>query len=185
VWRRGAWLWALLAVAAGGAAQPAEGPPQAQAPRLLRRAALGDAPRASGIYRPGFSGLPDEASGSYALSTTPGEAIEIILNGQGRDCRLQGYLTRLGDGESDRGAALTYFFEQTSVSPEQLQFTTRLVHGVWWTFSGRIDRGSVPQPSQKGYYFLNGTLVEHFDSGESQARRVSLPLLPQGREPSP
>jgi hypothetical protein len=157
---------------------------QPEQPRLLRRAGTGSesygAPGASGIYRPGYSGLPDEASGTYALSQTPGEGIEMILNGQGSDCRLQGYLTRLGDGESDGGATLTYFFQKTSVSPDQLQFTTRTVHGVWWSFSGRIDRGSVPQPSQKGYYFLNGMLVEHFDSGESQARRVSLPLLPAG-----
>ena len=35
--------------------------------------------------------------------------------------------------------------------------------------------------TQKGYYFLNGTLTEHFDTGQSQPQRVSLPLLPEDR----
>ena len=143
-------------------------------------------PEQTGSFPAGRSGLPEEAAGTYALSEDPGEVIEMILNcenrsGQGSDCRLQGYLTRLGDGPSDRGALLTFFFAQTSVAPSQLAFKTQQIHGAWWSFSGQIERGSVQQLSQKGYYFLNGTLTEHFDTGQSQARRVSLPLLPEGR----
>lgn len=174
---------AALLPAGSQTAQPEAG--RDAVPQLLRRAGTDTAPQRSDIFRPGLSGLPDEASGTYALSQEPGEVIEIILNGEGNDCRLQGYLTRLGDGESDRGASLTYFFQQTSVAPSQLQFSTRQVHGVTWSFTGHIDRGSVQQPSQKGYYYLAGTLIEHFSTGESQARRVSLPLLPQGTQPSP
>ena len=146
-------------------------------PRLQRRRqALAE----TGVFQPGRSNLPDEASGSYALSPNIAEVIEIILNGQSDEVRLQGYLTRLGDGESDHGAPLTYFFARTTVSPTQLTFITRQVHGIWWNFAGTIDRGSAQMSTQKGYYFLNGTLTEHFDSGQSQPRRVSLPLLPAG-----
>jgi hypothetical protein len=147
-------------------------------PRLQRRKqALAE----TGVFPPGRSNLPDEASGSYALSPNPAEVIEIILNGQDDEVRLQGYLTRLGDGESDHGAPLTYFFVRTTVSPTQLTFITRQVHGIWWNFAGTIDRGSAQMSTAKGYYFLNGTLTEHFDSGQSQPRRVSLPLLPAGQ----
>ena len=66
--------------------------------------------------------LPDGAAGTYALSPDPAEVIEIILNGDGDSVRLQGYLTRIGDGASDRGAPLTYFFARTTVSPTQLTF---------------------------------------------------------------
>jgi hypothetical protein len=146
-------------------------------PRLQRRKqALAE----DGVFPPGRSHLPIEAGGAYALSPNPLEIIEMILNGDGGDVRLQGYLTRMGDGSSDHGAALTYFFARTTVSPSQLTFITRQVHGVWWSFSGTIERGSAPSPSQKGYYFLNGTLTEHFDNGQSAPRRVSLPLLPEG-----
>ncbi len=149
-------------------------------PRLQRRQ---QALAADGIFQPGRSNLPNEASGSYALSPNTAEVVEIILNGDGNDVRLQGYLTRMGDGVSDRGAPLTYFFARTTVSPAQLTFITRQVHGIWWSFTGTIARGSAQMSTQKGYYFLNGTLTEHFDNGQSAPQRVSLPLLPEGQSP--
>ncbi len=151
---------------------------QFPSPRLQeRREALAQ----DGIFQAGRSNVPGEAAGSYALSPDPAEVIEMILNGDGNSVRLQGYLTRMGDGTSDRGAPLTYFFARTTVSPTQLTFITKQVHGVWWSFAGTIDRGSAQSNAQKGYYFLNGMLTEHFDTGQSAPRRVSLPLLPEGQ----
>jgi hypothetical protein len=151
---------------------------QLPSPQLQRRQqALAE----DGIFPPGRTNLPNEAAGSYALSPNPAEVIEIILNGSGDEVRLQGYLTRIGDGVSDRGAPLTYFFARTTVNPARLTFITRQVHGVWWNFAGSIERGSVQTSAQKGFYFLNGTLTEHFDNGQSAPRRVSLPLLPEGQ----
>jgi hypothetical protein len=150
---------------------------QVPTPRLQRRKqALAE----DGVFLPGRSNLPQEASGAYALSPNPAEVIEIILNGDDDSVRLQGYLTRVGDGESDRGAPLSFFFTRTTVGLTQLTFITRQVHGIWWSFAGSIDPGSVQMSTQKGYYFLNGTLTEHFDTGQSQPRRVSLPLIPEG-----
>jgi hypothetical protein len=150
---------------------------QPPSPRLQRRKqALAE----DGVFVPGRTNLPEDASGAYALSPNPAEVIEIILNGDGDSVRLQGYLTRMGDGESDRGAPLSFFFARTAVEPAQLTFMTRQVHGIWWSFAGTIERGSVETSAQKGYYFLNGTLTEHFDTGQSAPRRVSLPLLPEG-----
>lgn len=167
----------LLVVLTAPALIKAQG--QAPSPQLQRRQqALAE----DGIFLPGRSNLPDEAAGSYALSPNPAEVIEMILNGSGSEVRLQGYLTRMGDGVSDRGAPLTYFFARTTVSPMKLTFITRQVHGVWWSFTGTIDRGSAQSNMQKGYYFLNGTLSEHFDNGQSAPRRVSLPLLPEGQQ---
>ncbi len=153
---------------------------QLPVPRLLRRN-VQLVPEETGVFRPGRSNLPDEAAGAYALSPDSNEIIEMILNGDGNNTRLQGYLTRVGDGPSDQGASLTYFFARSTVTPAQLTFITRQVHGLWWSFAGTIDRGSAQMSTQKGYYFLNGRLTEHFDTGQSQARRVSLPLLPDGR----
>ena len=134
-----------------------------------------------GIFQPGRTNLPDQAAGAYALSPNPAEVIEMILNGSGDEVRLQGYLTRIGDGVSDRGAPLTYFFARTTVNPARLTFITRQVHGVWWSFTGNIERGSVQSSAQKGFYYLNGTLTEHFANGQSAPQRVNLPLLPEGQ----
>ena len=149
-------------------------------PRLQRRQqALAE----DGVFQPGRSNLPNEASGSYALSPNTAEVVEIILNGDDNNVRLQGYLTRMGDGVSDRGAPLTYFFARTTVNPAQLTFITRQVHGIWWSFTGTIKRGSAQVSTQKGYFFLTGTLTEHFDNGQSAPQRVNLPLLPEGQSP--
>jgi hypothetical protein len=154
---------------------------QLPSPRLQRRKqALAE----DGVFLPGRSNLPQEASGAYALSPNPAEVIEIILNGDGDSIRLQGYLTRMGDGESDQGAPLSFFFARTTVGPAQFTFITRQVHGIWWSFAGTIERGSVQSSAQKGYYFLNGTLTEHFDTVQAAPRRVSLPLLPEGQQSS-
>jgi hypothetical protein len=174
---------ALVLLALLTAPSLVSGQQQLPLPRLQRRQqALAE----DGIFRPGRSNLPNEASGSYALSPNTAEVVEIILNGDGNNgdgnnVRLQGYLTRMGDGVSDRGAPLTYFFARTTVSPAQLTFLTRQVHGIWWSFTGTIARGSAQMSTQKGYYFLNGTLTEHFDNGQSAPQRVSLPLLPEGQ----
>jgi hypothetical protein len=160
---------------------PANAQQQIPTPRLLRRSAQELQKEDAGVYEPGESNLPDEASGGYALNPDGNEVIEIILNGGGGETRLQGYVTRLGDGPSDQGAPLTYFFARTTVSGSAITFITRQVHGVWWSFSGSIDRGRAVMSTQKGFYFLNGTLTEHFDNGQHQPQRVSLPLLPEGR----
>jgi hypothetical protein len=167
-------LVSLIAPAMAGAQR------QLPTPQLQRRQ---QALTEDGIFQPGRTNLPEEAAGSYALSPNPAEVIEIILNGSDDQVRLQGYLTRIGDGVSDRGAPLTYFFARTTVNPAKLTFITRQVHGVWWSFIGSIDRGSVQSNLEKGYYFLNGMLTEHFDNGQSAPRRVSLPLLPEGQSP--
>jgi hypothetical protein len=162
---------------------PATAQQQIPTPRLLRRSAQALAQEETGLYQPGESNLPGEASGGYALNPDGNEAIEIILNGGGGETRLQGYITRLGDGASDQGAPLTFFFARTTISESAITFITRQVHGVWWSFTGSIDRGRAAMSTQKGFYFLNGTLTEHFDNGQHQAQRVSLPLLPEGRLP--
>jgi hypothetical protein len=187
-WRSGrslssaAWRAALLALlCVPVTAAPANAQQQIPTPRLLRRSAQELPKEEAGVYEPGESNLPDEASGGYALNPEGNEVIEIILNGGGGETRLQGYITRLGDGPSDQGAPLTYFFSRTTVSGSEITFITRQVHGVWWSFSGSIDRGRAAMSTQKGFYFLNGTLMEHFDNGQHQAQRVSLPLLPEGR----
>lgn len=154
---------------------------QQERPKLLRRAADADETTLSGVYVPGRTNLPDEASGSYALNPDGNESIEIILNAGSGEARLQGYVTRMGESTWDRGTPLTFFFSRTTISGSQISFITRQVHGVWWSFNGSIDRGSAQMSTQKGFYFLNGDLTEHFDTGQKQLQRVSLPLLPAGQ----
>src|ERR1700760_3737565 len=95
--------------------------------------------------------IPEDASGEYMLGR-PGELIEITI--QFGD--LSGYISRQGDGYSDSGTPLTFFFEQTSLRGQELHFTTRQVHGVWYSFQGTITRGPGASREVDGYYLLVG-----------------------------
>jgi hypothetical protein len=118
--------------------------------------------------------LPLEASGEYALGS--GGMVDVELQPD----RLSGFITRLGDRESDEGTPLTFFFATSRLSGQRLAFTTRQVHGVWFSFEGTIVRGSARSRDQQGYYLLQGQLVMHDVASQTQqARMVSLPLARQ------
>ncbi len=118
--------------------------------------------------------LPLEASGEYSLGS--GEMVDVELEPE----RLSGYITRFGDRESDQGTPLTFFFATSRLAGQRLAFTTRQIHGVWFSFEGTIVRGPARSREQQGYYLLEGRLVLHDVDGQTeQARMVSLPLARQ------
>lgn len=111
--------------------------------------------------------IPEEASGEYMLGH-PGELIEITL----QFGELSGYISRQGDGESDNGTPLTFFFDQASVSGPELKFTTRQIHGVWYSFQGTIVRGSGKSREENGFYLLTGDLIQHDSAQKTDSRRT-------------
>lgn len=118
--------------------------------------------------------LPLEASGEYTLGS--GEFVDVELQPD----RLTGYITRLGDRESDEGTPLTFFFATSRLAGQRFSFTTRQVHGVWFSFEGTIVRGNARTRDQQGYYLLEGRLVLHDVAAQTeQARNVSLPMARQ------
>jgi hypothetical protein len=118
--------------------------------------------------------LPLEASGEYSMGS--GGTVDVELQPD----RLSGFITRSGDRESDEGTPLTFFFATSRLAGQQLAFTTRQVHGLWFSFEGTIVRGSARSREQQGYYLLQGRLVMHDAASRTeQARMVSLPLARQ------
>jgi hypothetical protein len=118
--------------------------------------------------------LPLEASGEYTLGTN--EIVEVDLQSD----RLSGFITRMGDRESDQGTPLTFFFATSRLSGQRMAFTTRQIHGVWFSFEGTIVRGTARSRDQQGYYLLEGQLVLHDAANQTQqARNVSLPMARQ------
>lgn len=112
------------------------------------------------------STLPRDVSGAYSFDHR-NESVEIDLHRSRRNGRVQlsGYISRLGDDETDENTPLTFFFDHTAVAGTQIEFQTRVVHGVWYSFSGTIVRGSGQTRADKGYYVLHGVLLEHHPEG--------------------
>ena len=162
-------VWISGAVAASGTAQTTM-----QAPELRQRTqtALASAPAAadqkpqqapaSAASSAPSTTLPADVSGAYAFDHN-NESIDIDLDRRGK---LTGFITRLGDEETDSNTPLTYFFDQTAVQGDQLQFETKVVHGLWYSFMGTIVRGSGQVRDDEGYYILRGTLSVHHPSNE-------------------
>jgi hypothetical protein len=96
--------------------------------------------------------------------------------------RLTGFLSRRGDTESNRGAVLDHFLTLGRARGQEVEFTTRPIHGVWFRFSGRVERGPGETRSQPGYFVLRGRLTRYVrdshDALHERRREVELPSLP-------
>ena len=121
----------------------------------------------------GTSTLPEDASGEYMLDET-GSVVQITIE----KGVLDGYISKLVDGQT---ASITYFFDRTTINGDRLTFTTKEIHGIWYSFDGMIVRGDAASRQQTGFYRLKGTWVTHDVSGKGQwSSTVSLKSTPRG-----
>jgi hypothetical protein len=95
-------------------------------------------------------------SGMYSF-LKEGEFVQITVEDAGS---VTGFISRYGDGESDKGAFLDQFFKTGKLDGNKLTFTTEIVHGVSFDFSGSIERGEGKNPGDEAYFVLKGTLTE-------------------------
>ena len=123
----------------------------------------------------------EDISGMYSF-LKEGEFVQISLDEQG----VSGYISRIGDLDSDRGTFIDQFFSKASVQDHDVSFTTKPIHGVWFEFKGRFDRGPAKTKAGDGYYVLRGTLSEFVTDSEqkttSRSRQVEFKLLGQPQD---
>lgn len=130
-------------------------------------------PSSSAGKQRGSTTLPEAAQGEYMLDDT-GSVVQITIE----HGTLDGYISRLTDGQT---ASITYFFDRTTINGDQVTFTTKEIHGTWYSFDGAIVRGDAGSKEQTGFYRLKGTWVTHDEAGKSQSTRmVSLKSTPRG-----
>ena len=102
---------------------------------------------------------------------------------------VTGFISRFGDGESDKGAFLDQFFKSGKLEGNKLTFTTEIVHGMAFDFKGTVERGEGKNPGDESYFVLKGTLTENASDVNkkmtSHSRDVLFKLFPQNAEPTP
>jgi hypothetical protein len=119
------------------------------------------------------STLPSDVSGAYQFDPDDGSVQIDIQRG-----KLTGYISRMGDAETDSDTPLTYFFDKASISGSHISFETRVLHGIWYSFDGTIFRGEGKIRSDEGYYVLHGTLEEHHpESSEDKSANQTIEAL--------
>ncbi len=158
-----------LAAALAGAGQTSQSSARPQArPQAQPKAAQRDSAPAPA----------EDISGMYSF-LKEGEFLQINLDQEG----VSGYVSRFGDLESDRGTVLDQFFSKASVQGHAVTFTTKMIHGVWFEFKGRFERGPAKSKVKDGYYVLRGTLTEFITDADkkttSRSQEAEFKLLGQ------
>jgi hypothetical protein len=124
-------------------------------------------------------------SGMY-MFLKEGEFVQVTVEDRGQ---VTGFVSRYGDGTSDKGAFLDQFFKSGKLDGNKLTFTTETVHGVWFDFSGTVERGEGKNPGDEAYYVLKGTLTENSSDVNKKVNsrpvEVALKMFPQNAGPAP
>ena len=118
-------------------------------------------------------------SGMYTF-LKEGEFVQVTVEDTGH---VTGFVSRYGDGESDKGAFLDQFFKSGKLEGNKLSFTTDIVHGVAFDFKGTVERGEGKNPGDEAYFVLKGTLTQNVSDVNkkvtSHAREVEFKMFPQ------
>ena len=126
---------------------------------------------------PGPSATVGDFSGTYTF-LRKGEDLQInVQNG-----RLDGFVSRYGDSETDKSLLLQHFIEKSSFTKDEVSFTTSKIHGVWFEFKGKVRRGDKKTAADEGYYLLEGTITR-YETGAgkkdtAKSREVTFRSLP-------
>jgi len=141
---------------------------------------------------------PDKAASSSAESSDgraysgmysflkDGEFLQVTVEEGGS---VTGFVSRYGDGDSDKGAFLDQFFKTGKLEGNKLTFTTEIVHGVTFDFQGMIERGEGKNPGDEAYFVIKGTLTENITDANkkvtSHPKPVVFKMFPQDAAPAP
>lgn len=113
-----------------------------------------------------------------------GEFVQITIE---EKAAVSGFISRYGDSDSDKGSFIDQFFKSGKIDGNKVNFTTDNVHGVWFTFDGRFERGPGKKPENDGYFVVIGTLTRFSTDSDkkttSQARQVEFKSFPRDTSP--
>lgn len=114
-----------------------------------------------------------EYSGMYSF-LKEGEFLQVTVEDDGK---VTGFLSRYGDGESDKGVFLDHYFRSGKLEGNKLTFTTEMVHAVWFEFKGTVERGEGKTREDEGFYILKGTLTDSTTDGAKKVTAHSQEVL--------
>jgi hypothetical protein len=128
--------------------------------------------------------LSGDITGLYSF-VHEGEFVQIEVN----DGKVAGLVSRFKGEDPDKAEFVDQFFEQAKLDGATLTFRTNVVDGLWFEFSGTVERGPAKTPSDEGYWNIRGKLTErHSAAGGKVSEKVhdlTLKSFPQDAEPEP
>jgi hypothetical protein len=125
-------------------------------------------------WKRGATDFPAEATGFYRFRDDA-QGVRIISH----DGEISGYLLKFGKGTSDRDMVLGYDFSEVAGTRNQIYFTTRQVHGIWYGFEGQVVPHRGLNHDDQANYILQGTLTEH-DEAQQTTQSAAIRLRYEG-----
>ena len=115
-----------------------------------------------------------------------GEFVQLTVEDDGS---ITGFISRFGDGSSDKGAFQDQFFKSGKLDGNKLTFITEIVHGASFDFKGTIERGAGKNPGDEGYFVMKGILTENESDANrkvtSHSQNVTFKMFPQDASATP
>jgi hypothetical protein len=122
----------------------------------------------------------EDISGLYSF-VRGGETLQVSVQ---PDHSVTGYVSRLSDGDGDRGQMLDMMFEKASLNGDLFEFKTKKVHGEWFEFKGHVQRGKAASRDEEGYFVIRGALTSVKEDVNGKltplASQVEFTSFPQG-----
>ncbi len=132
--------------------------------------------------------LSGDITGLYSF-VHEGEFVQIEVD----DGKITGLVSRFKDENPAKAEFVDQYFEQAKLEGSTLTFRTKPADGVWFEFSGKVERGPAKTPSEEGYWIVKGTLAErhtsankHTSADEKDAgkvRELTLRSFPEDATP--
>ncbi len=124
-------------------------------------------------------------SGTYSF-LREGEFVQVTVEEAGK---VTGFVSRLGDSDTDRDVVLDHFFKEGKLDNKKLTFSTVTVHGTSYEFKGTVERGEGKNIGDEAYYVLKGTLLVNSTDTQkksaSQSRDVVFKRFPENLGDAP
>src|SRR4051812_3851040 len=103
-------------------------------------------------------------SGLYSF-LRDGESVQITLDelpsATKKEVPVSGYISRLGSSDSDKNQILDIWIKPGTTDGDNIRFTTKQVHGLFYDFVGHVRRGEAKSKEKEGYLVIEGRLTEH------------------------
>ncbi|MGC2208694.1 MAG: hypothetical protein WA532_01170 [Candidatus Korobacteraceae bacterium] len=115
--------------------------------------------------------IGDEITGMYSF-VREGEFAEIEVD----DGKVTGVVSRFKDDDPEKAEFVDQFFEEAKLEGSRLSFRTRPAGGVWFEFSGVVERGAGKTPSDEGYWNIRGTLTVRRTSNDGNVTQKTSEL---------
>jgi hypothetical protein len=128
--------------------------------------------------------IGDEITGMYSF-VREGEFVEIeVDNG-----KVTGVVSRFKDDDPEKTEFVDQFFAEAKLEGYRLSFRTKPAGGVWFEFSGVVERGAGKTPADEGYWNIRGTLTELHTASDGKVTQktsaLTLKSFPQDAQPAP